>query len=222
MIGILQNGFNNLTLMYIVAFLFAITAGITIHEFSHGLVAYYQGDNTAKLSGRLTLNPFAHFDALGFISLLCFGFGWAKPVPINSLKFKEYNKGIFLTSIAGIVANFFLAFFSAGGLVLCNKILYLTSGFGEFVVEFLIMFFNYSLVINLSLALFNLLPIPPLDGYNLVMSLSKKQNKFLTFVQRYGQIILLVLIISSALSFILEYVLGFIIVPFINFWECVI
>ena len=92
MIRILQKGFTNETIFYIVAFLLAIMFSISIHEFAHAFVAQKNGDDTAKRMGRLSLNPLAHLDLFGAIAFLLFGFGWAKPVPINPLKFKSYRK----------------------------------------------------------------------------------------------------------------------------------
>jgi Zn-dependent protease len=223
MIEILRNGINSSTMIYLVAFLFAVVISITCHEFSHGYVALKQGDDTAKLAGRLTLNPLAHFDLFGFLSFLLFGFGWAKPVPINPLRFKEYRKGIFLTSIAGIVCNIFLAFFSAGGYVLfCNIAVAESSTFVKFVVLFFQYFFYLMCTINISLFVFNLLPIAPLDGYNLVASLSPANSKFVRFMRKYGVIILIVLVISTLLNFVLSYVVDFLRKPFIDFWEWVL
>ena len=223
MIRILRDGFNSETLFYIAALLIAILCSISIHEFAHSYVAYKMGDDTAKKMGRYTLNPIAHLDIFGTLSFVLFGFGWAKPVPINPLKFKHYRKGIFLTSVAGIVANIFLAFFCAGFYVLVFKLSpYITTGFGNFVFTFLKIFFNLMFSLNLGLAIFNLLPIFPLDGFNIIYSLSKGRNKFLEFMQRYGSIILLVLFFTSYFDIGISYVANLIGTPFINFWDFVL
>ena len=220
MINILRNGFDDETIFYVITFMLAILVSITLHEFAHAFVASKMGDDTAKRMGRYSLNPLNHLDLFGSLAFLLFGFGWAKPVPINPLKFKEYNKGIFLTSIAGIVANIFLAFFSAGAYVLVFKLEpNIQSEFAGFVVTFFKYLFNELLVLNIGLAVFNLLPIFPLDGFNLIFSLSKGQNKFLTFMQRYGSIILIVLFLTSFFDIALSYVVNFIATPFINFWD---
>lgn len=223
MIGILQNGINQQTIIFIIAFLLAITLSITIHEFAHGYVAYLQGDDTAKLSGRLTLNPLAHLDLLGFLTLAIFGFGWAKPVPVNALKFKEYRKGIFLTSVAGIVANIFLAFFSAGLFVALASInLVGASEVIVFIVNFFVLFFELMATINITLAIFNLIPITPLDGFRLLCSITKQNNKFIQFINRYGSLLLIAVIIILDLTNILGIVEWYVLKPFIEFWEWVI
>ena len=222
MIDVLRGGITVDSLIYILAFIVAIVFSISAHEFSHAYVAYKQGDMSAKSLGRLTLNPIAHFDIFGFLSLLIFGFGWAKPVPINPLKFKEYRKGIFLTSIAGIVANIFIAFFSAGVYVLLGHIVVEVGTAGYYILNFFVQLFYILTIININLAVFNLLPIAPLDGFNLICSLSKTKNKFIVFMERYGSILLLVLVLTSAVSYILGYATNFIATPFIDFWKWVI
>lgn len=223
MIEVLQNGINADTIIFIFAFLLAIMLSITIHEYAHGYVAYKQGDDTAKLSGRLTLNPIKHIDALGFLSLIIFGFGWAKPVPINPLKFKEYKKGILLTSVAGIVANIFLSFFSCGLYVLFFKLnLQISAGFWGVVINFAKVFFSLMTTINIALAIFNLIPIAPLDGFKLLCGFSKTRNKTLEFIERYGSFLLIGVLILLNITNALGYIQMFILEPFINFWEWVI
>lgn len=221
MIDVLRGSFDVNSLIYILAFVVAIAFSISAHEFSHGIVAYNQGDATAKNMGRLTLNPFAHFDIFGFLSLLFFGFGWAKPVPINPLKFREYNKGIFLTSLAGIVANIFIAFFGAGIYVLLLGINAQAGTFWYYLVYFFVELFYILIIVNINLAVFNLLPIFPLDGFNLICSLSKTKNKFIVFMEKYGSIILLLLVLTSAISYTLGFVTNFVATPFIEFWKWV-
>ena len=171
MINFLRNGFTNETILVIVCFLFAIMASLSIHEFAHAFFANKMGDDTAKRLGRYTLNPISHLDLIGTISFVLFGFGWAKPVPINPARFKEYRKGLFLTSIAGIVANVFLAFFSCGAYILFLKLSVLaTTEFTSFIFTFLIVLFEELIYINLGLAIFNLIPVYPLDGFNIIAS----------------------------------------------------
>ena len=219
MISILQNGFTNETIIVIVCLFLAILVSISSHEFAHGYVAYHMGDDTAKRLGRLTFNPLAHLDLFGTISFVLFGFGWAKPVPINPLNFKEYRKGLFLTSIAGIVTNIFLAFFASGAYVLMLKLNEVVSiEFWNFVTTFLVIFFEELAVINLGLAIFNLLPIYPLDGYNIIFSLTKNGNKFQRFMMKYGSIILLLIFLTGAFNLALTFILEKILYPFIAFW----
>ena len=229
-INLLRNGINDQTIIAVIAFLIAVAISISVHEFAHAYIANKNGDDTAKLMGRYTLNPLAHLDLFGTIAFFVFGFGWAKPVPINPLKFKEYKKGIFLTSSAGIIANIFLAFLGAGLLVLFNQIFASASSqIGEFLLNFSNIFFSYVIFINLQLAIFNLIPIFPLDGFNILSSLTSGTNRVVIFLRRYGAIILLATllflsIIEPYLSFlnggsIIYYLANLIAVPMINFWQ---
>ena len=199
-IDMLRGAYGDQTITYVVAFLIAIAFSISIHEFAHGYVANKLGDDTAKRLGRLSLNPLAHIDLFGTLAFLFVGFGWAKPVPINPIKFKEYRKGIFLVSIAGIVANFFVALFSAGAYVVCLRLATLATGqFSVFITSFLQIFFYLLLQINLSLAIFNLIPIFPLDGFNVIFALTKQGNKFVEFLRRYGNYLLIGMLVFMTL-----------------------
>ncbi len=207
-------------IIVIVAFLIAILFGLTIHEYSHSLVAFYQGDVTSKYFGRLSLNPLKHIDPIGFFCLVFFGFGWAKPVPVNTVKFKNYKKGIFLTSIAGVCANIISSFVFIGILTLIfsnpETILNLST---NYVLQFIYYILVYSASINLGLAIFNILPIPPLDGFNMIASLSKTNNKFLQFLMRYGFLILVFLLLFNVIDVLFEAIYGFVLPAFTNFWQ---
>lgn len=201
------------------SFLIAVIFALSIHEFAHSFVANIQGDPTSKMVGRMTLNPLKHIDPIGFLCLMLFGFGWAKPVPINSLRFKDYRKGIFLTSIAGICANIFFSFISCGLLVVIfrfNGVTMLT--YGSQLMNMLFYILYFSITINLGLALFNILPIPPLDGFNCLSSLCKG-NSFLDFMKKYGYFILLIVILFGFLNILFTNVYSFVIPAFTNFWQ---
>jgi len=202
-------------LIYSVSFLLAIMLAFGLHEFSHAYVAVKQGDLTPKAFGRLTLNPFRHIDPLGFMLLILVGFGWAKPVPINPLKFKNYRKGLFFTSIAGVTTNLILAFFSMGLLFLTTK--YFNNN--NYSSMFLMVFFTYFTYLNIGLFVFNLLPVYPLDGYNVLVSLLKPTNKLLMFIRKYGMYIILGLMLSQILSIGLSYLVEYIAYPFEQFWS---
>ena len=163
------------------------------HEFAHAAVAVANGDPTPKLNGRLSLNPLRHFDPLGFVMCALVGFGWARPVPINSANFKNYKVGLFTTAIAGVVTNYIIAFIFYPLYALSYMYVGTGTAGAYFLTTFLRLVFSY----NLSVAVFNLLPIFPLDGFRVVESLTRPWNKVRQFLGKYGQTILLVLIFES-------------------------
>lgn len=173
------------------ALLLVLVISLSLHEFGHAFVAYKQGDMTPQIMGRVTLNPLAHIDPIGFVCCALFGFGWAKPVEINPIKFRNYKKGLFLTSIAGVTINIILAFLGCGIYYICLRFLPLTNGFNLF----LLYFGMFMYTINLSLFVFNLLPVYPLDGFNCIAALTKYDNKFVNFMRKYGTLILIIVLI---------------------------
>ena len=202
-------------LILTIALCAVLLMSFSVHEFAHAFVAYKCGDPTAKSMGRLTINPFAHIDWLGFCCCLFFGFGWAKPVPINPVNFRKYKKGIFLTSIAGVVVNLLFAVFGCGLLYLF--VATLESVITNVYVYSLIYYFLYFLYsINLSLLVFNLLPIPPLDGFNAISAVVKYDNSFVNFMHRYGTMILFILLVFF--DNILINLITFIGMPIEMFW----
>lgn len=210
-----------LSLFYIVP---AAIIAIVLHELAHGLVSYALGDPTPKLDGRLSLNPAKHLDLIGAICLILFKFGWAKPVIINPSYYKNKKWGIALVSLAGPVMNFSIAFISA-------LIYYLFYYFGisEILLEIPYMFFGYLALINIGLGLFNLIPIPPLDGSKILTALlpDRAYYQYMKY-QRYGSFFLLGLILLLSLLERLGYpsllndALMAIFNLFIEFWYFVI
>ena len=141
---------------------------MTVHELCHGLAAYLLGDTTAKRAGRLTLSPLAHIDWLGFALMLVARVGWAKPVPVDTRYFKRPKRDMALTAAAGPLSNFVLALVS---LLLGSLILTLNAGQFSGAVEWILFFLCSVAVMSVGLGLFNLIPIPPLDGSKLLFSL---------------------------------------------------
>ncbi len=178
-----------------VACLAAIMYAIIIHEYAHGYVAKLNGDNTAELSGRLSFSPSKHFDIMGIMMFLLLGFGWAKPVPIDPRNFKNHKKGMITTSIAGVCANFVSALIAGilfSLLVIILNSATITDGSIGYMIIFLIaQFLIVSIIINIALIVFNLLPIYPLDGFRVVATLTKPNNRFVKFMRQYGLYVLL-------------------------------
>ena len=202
-LSLLNSGFSiDIILVLLVAILVSATVSIVMHETAHGFVALKCGDPTAKNSNRLTLNPLAHFDIVGLLLLLFFGFGWAKPVPINPDNFKNRKIGIILVSLAGVTTNLLLCGLALLLLFLLYPplIVLVSSNSALRLLGYLILYMLIYLVnLNLMLAFFNILPIAPLDGFNLVDSLLPYGNKYSIFMRKYGWYVILGLILVSNL-----------------------
>lgn len=193
----------NFDFEYIIATLISITAflvSISCHEFAHGYVAYKLGDKTAKASGRLTLNPVKHFDLLSVLFFLLFGFGWAKGVPVNPNNFKEKKQGMVMTSIAGPLTNVLLAFLAAVAIQFFPDSVPF-GGWRYYTLLYLYRFMWQLLSVNAMLAIFNLIPIPPLDGSKVFFSVlpDKTYYKILSY-DHFMLIVLLVLVYTGVLD----------------------
>ena len=176
-----------------VAFVIAVIVGITFHEFSHAAVATLQGDQTARSQGRLTLNPIAHLDPLGSIALVVAGFGWGRPVPIIPAHLRNRRFGAVLVGLAGPASNFVLALAS----MIALRIVAPTPG-TTFDVDFSVTLLETVAVINVILGVFNLLPIPPLDGSTLLsVVLPPSRQSIVRFLDQYGIFLLLGLLILA-------------------------
>ena len=175
---------------------------LTFHEFAHGYVAYRMGDNTAKYQGRLSLNPIHHMDIIGTLCLLFFRFGWAKPVPVNQNNFYDRKKGIIFVSLSGPFANFILAFICYVILKLISPY-YMMSKIASFFVEIL----ASAVGMNIGLMIFNLIPIPPLDGSKVLMEFLPYNVRYKMYnLERYSSILLLILLYTGIISPILGFV----------------
>ena len=194
-------------LLSVIALVSAMFVAVPFHEFAHAAAARHEGDYTAVAYKRYTLAPHAHFDWRGFLLIFICGFGWAKPVPVDSRNFKRGRKSKFLVSIAGIVTNLLFAIVFLFVYMLIYRFfpnVYEVPVYGELLYYFLIS----SVRLNFGLAIFNLLPIYPLDGYKIVDSLSRYENQFLVFMKRYSFVIYIILIITGFYSMIYNYVVG--------------
>ncbi|MFZ7120436.1 MAG: site-2 protease family protein [Eubacteriaceae bacterium] len=181
-------------IMEIVYVLPALLISITFHELAHGYTAYKLGDPTAKDMGRLTLNPIKHIDPIGFIALLILRFGWAKPVPYNPNYFEKRKQGTFLVAIAGPLTNILLALISII-LIMILKPDNIT------IYSFLENLFYF----NVIFAIFNLLPVPPLDGSKLIASiLPEKMETYFWKYEKYGYGVLLLLMVTDVIGYILN------------------
>jgi len=187
----------------LIALVAAAIISITLHEIAHGYAAYFLGDKTAKFYGRLSLNPLKHIDWLGALCLVVFHFGWAKPVPINMANIKNKKLGLILVSLAGPVTNFLLAFIAV-------FLYYLL--IGTKAMEFMVVseFILYLIYLNIGLGIFNLIPIPPLDGSKVLASFLPPRAfyKYLSF-ERYGSLVLIICFAVPFLSDIVSKGLGF-------------
>lgn len=182
----------------------AVLIAITFHEYAHGFAAYYFGDPTAKLAGRLTLNPIAHLDPIGTLMLIFFRIGWAKPVPINYGNLRNPKKDMIKVSLAGPLSNILAAFLFAViyriNNVFLQNILYSSLGnLPSLLLTFIrgwIIFLQTGVLINLTLAFFNLIPIPPLDGHHILLGVLpiKWARMYAKINNSYGMLILLLLI----------------------------
>lgn len=182
---------------------FTLIFSLTVHEYSHACAALVLGDTTAKDQGRLTLNPLKHLDLVGIMMLFVIGLGWAKPVPVNIENLINKRRSLYIVALAGPLSNIIIA-------ILSTIAFYLTDSQSDYNA-----FFTYMATINILLALFNLFPIPPLDGSNIIYSfLSDKfayqYNKIVGKYGNYGFLIIIILfniypqIIFSPLSIILK------------------
>ena len=195
----------------------AILIALTFHEYAHGYVAYRLGDPTAKLMGRLTLNPLAHLDPMGTIMIFLIHFGWAKPVPVDPRYLGNPKRDMMWIAAAGPLMNMALAL-ASGILIRIVIAAGLGSGYAGGTAGMIFQMLYYSLYINLALAFFNLLPIPPLDGFKILAGiLPQRYGSTLYLIESRGPMVLFGIIMFGWLTGF--NVLGVVIGPFINLFS---
>ena len=194
------------SLIFFLASIIAVLFVFVPHEYAHAFAAYKSGDATAKMYGRLTLNPIKHIDPVGIIFLIFTGFGWAKPVPINPYNFRNYRKGLFATAVAGVITNYIIAFIAYPLYLLLKQYALGAVEYGTALYDFIYFIdtvFYCIYLYSLSVFIFNLLPLYPLDGFRVVESLTREINPVRRFLRYYGYYILIFLVVESYLCDIL-------------------
>jgi len=224
--------FSGYPLSFYIYLIPAILISITFHELSHGFVSYKLGDPTAKNLGRLTLNPLKHLDILGTLMMLLSGFGWAKPVPINTTYYKDKRKGTILVSLAGPLSNILLALIFAFPMIYLENTFGLQHGSLYKGVDIRVIIYNFCFIayfINIRLAVFNIIPIPPLDGSRLLTVLLPQRQYFK--MQQYenyiglGFLVLIFMLpgvlntIMSPFLWVVETGIGFIVNPILKLFS---
>lgn len=191
---------------YLIDFLIVLPAvliAISFHEFAHAAAAYAMGDPTAKNEGRLSVNPAKHIDPIGLLMLMIARFGWAKPVPVNENNFKNRTMGSLLVSIAGIGMNILIA-------IVAFIILHFTQNLFQNYAYFEVM--SSIIRINIAFAAFNLLPVPPLDGSKILVTLLPSKYRYMVYkYENYGTVILILLLITGTLGIVLNPIVNVII-----------
>lgn len=204
----------------------SILAALILHEISHGYVALWCGDPTAKMLGRLSLKPSHHLDPFGTAMMLLIGVGYAKPVPVNPRNFRNFRRDDLLVSLAGITMNLLLFLVSGFLMVLCSRWLYRPQGSeGLFrVLSYLLLFFRHFSMLNLGLALFNLLPIPPLDGYHVLNDTILKGRLRLTpeSFRMFQLALIALLVFTNVIDNILTRLMSAIWTPVISFFSSIL
>ncbi len=215
---LIRNGISPQLIINLCSRVFILFCVLPLHEFAHAFVSYKLGDHTARLKGRLTVNPMAHIDPIGALVIVLAGFGWAKPVPVNPRNFKNPKVGMAITAAAGPLSNVIMATLTlillnvvvgVGGYTSFNEFyFYQLSGEMNFYGA-IALFLYYAASINVTLAVFNLLPVPPLDGSRLVtMIIPDKYYYKIMQYERYITIGILLLILVGALNVPLQWLSG--------------
>ena len=218
MFGYLQNLFQALDIHSMLGAILRVVAVLlclTVHETCHGLAAYVLGDPTAKSRHRLSLNPLRHIDWLGLAMMFFVGFGWAKAVPVDPRYFKKPKEGMALTALAGPVSNFLLAVIALSG----SKVIYLYASYSVW-MELLFNFLLYTVApLSIGLGLFNLLPIPPLDGSKVLGAVLPDGLYFMLMrYERYGMFLLIALCYFGITSHLISGAIQSVYAGLVNFF----
>lgn len=219
--NLFRGGFSLEELLSLLIMIPLLMLSLSVHEYAHAFAAHKQGDDYARMMGRMTINPLKHLDPVGFLMLILLGFGWAKPVPIVPSNFKNGRRSMIIVSIAGVLANIIVAFIAANLLYFLN----FTCGLYLFAnpaiwAQVLTEIFSYLIIVNITLCVFNLIPLPPLDGYKVVREFfySFNTRNVFDFLDRHGNIILIMLIIFGGTSGFINMISGYILQAFD--WFC--
>jgi Zn-dependent protease len=188
---------NNFDIVRTLKFLPGIILGLTLHEFSHAFVAHLCGDSTSKDQGRITLNPLKHIDPLGFIMLMVAGFGWAKPVQFTEQNLRNPKTDIIKIALAGPLSNAVVAMILS---ILFSVLVSFIPGYSSQSIRVIYEILNYAIYINWGLFVFNLIPLPPLDGSHLLFHQLKRYPVLYTVLYKYGSMILFGLLIATTLT----------------------
>ena len=210
LLSLFRNGFDlgNL-IIYVFSMAFVVFCTLPVHEFAHAWVATKLGDQTPRLQGRLTVNPMAHISPIGALMILLVGFGYAKPVGVNPRNFKDPKKGMALVAVAGPISNLIMGFIAEFFAILCVR---LSSGSSNAtLLSAIYLFFWFAASVNVQLAVFNLLPIPPLDGSRILQLLipSKYYFKVMQY-ERYIVLVVFALLFLGVLTVPLSFLSGLI------------
>ncbi len=200
--NLFSTGFNLENIITIFIRIIVVLLAISVHEMAHGFAAYKLGDKTAKYDGRLSINPIRHIDPYGALCMLFFGFGWAKPVRVNPNYFKNHKRDMALTALSGPLSNFLMALLGMVGLLyLCPLIP------NEYVYQLFFMF----ILLNISLGVFNLIPVPPLDGSKIFLSLLPRRIYYeIMRYEQFGFIVLIIALYLNVLDPVLDTAVSFI------------